>query len=124
MTTARSKTSRANRNRVALRPVVRHYVVTAYRWGMRDAHSYVVGCYDTKREANKAARLHLDYRGGQYGIEVIECNRKMNGENGENAGKQVGYVESPYHGMGNQKRPAMQPAKQGKWLEKLNVPNE
>jgi hypothetical protein len=91
------------------------FVVIAHRWGLRDAHSYCVGCYHTKREAMKAAKLHVEYRGGKYGCEVVICSGEMR-EGGENAGKQVGYVESPYYGMGGQNRPASHPADRRKVL--------
>lgn len=97
------------------------YVVTAYRWGMRDAHSYVVGCFDTLKDAKASAKLHIMWRGGKYSVEVIRCSGKMN-EGGENYKKQTFYLETPYFGMANQNRTACQPAKHGKlgeWAKKL-----
>ena len=95
------------------RPTGSAFVVIAHRWGLRDAHSYCVGCYSTKRDAIKAATLHVQYRGGKYGCEVIACRGAMD-EGGTNALKQVGYVESPYYGLGGQNRPACQPADKNK----------
>ena len=74
------------------------YVVTAYRWGQRNAHSYVVGAYATREEADKAAAEHADYRGGKYGCEVVAAFPWA--EDGpHDTAEQVHYVESPYHGM-------------------------
>jgi hypothetical protein len=89
------------------------FVVTAYRWGLRDAHSYVVGAYTTWQMAMSAANDHLGYRGGKYGIEVTECSGPP-GAGGENTKGQVAYIESPYFGMAGQNRPACQPADQDK----------
>lgn len=73
------------------------YVVTAYRWGQRNAHSYVVGAFPNLDDAKKCADAHVDYRGGKYGCEVALA-QEWN-ENADNAGIQVYYVESPYYGM-------------------------
>ena len=48
------------------------FVVTAYRWGDREAHSYVVGAYDNSDLAKEAADNECKYRGGKYECEVIE----------------------------------------------------
>lgn len=48
------------------------YTVTAYRWGDREKHSYIVGVYNQKDAALKAAEFEEDYRGGKYGCEVLE----------------------------------------------------
>lgn len=50
------------------------YTVTAYRWGDRNTHSYVVGVYSKKHSALKAAQVEKEYRGGKYECEVIEWN--------------------------------------------------
>lgn len=78
------------------------FVLTAYRWGLRDAHSYVVGAYPTRQLALSAAEQHLDYRGGKYGVEVVECGGDAD-EGGENGPRQVAYLESPYFGFGRTK---------------------
>ena len=46
------------------------YVVTAYRYGDRDKHSYVVGAYDNLVDANTQARREEMYRGGKYECEI------------------------------------------------------
>lgn len=74
------------------------YVVTAYRWGLRDCHAYVVGAKLTLVEATALADAHVEYRGGKYGCEVTEC--AMDGDIGDGGGnaKQVYYRECPYFG--------------------------
>jgi len=42
------------------------YVVTAYRWGDHEKHSYVVGAYDNPKDANTQAKTEESYRGGKY----------------------------------------------------------
>ncbi len=49
------------------------YIVTAYRWGNRKDHSYVVGAFDKKDAAKKCADSHRDYRGGKYSCDVDMC---------------------------------------------------
>ena len=49
------------------------YVVTMYRWGDRECHSYVLGVYSTKTKALKAGESEQEYRGGtKYYPEVLE----------------------------------------------------
>lgn len=49
------------------------YVVTMYRWGDRECHSYVLGVYTTKTKAEKAAMKEQEYRGGtKYYPECLE----------------------------------------------------
>jgi len=72
------------------------YVVTAYRWGQRNAHSYVVGAFPELQAAKDCADAYVDYRGGKYAAEVTEAGPWE--EHGEVA-KQVYYVESPYYGL-------------------------
>ncbi len=48
------------------------YVVSAYRFGNRNNHSYVLGVYKKKAQAIKRADAHNLYRGGKYVCEV-EC---------------------------------------------------
>lgn len=48
------------------------YSVTAYRWGDRERHSYVVGVYPKKHAAMTAAETEEVYRGGKYACEVLE----------------------------------------------------
>lgn len=48
------------------------YIVTAYRFGERELHSYVVGVYSTKTKALKYADIEEDFRVGKYSCEVLE----------------------------------------------------
>ena len=41
------------------------YVVTAYRFGDRESHSYVVGAFDNEEEALKQAKLEREWRDGE-----------------------------------------------------------
>ena len=50
----------------------RVYVVTMYRYGDREAHSYVLGVYSTKTIAETEAVREKDYCGGKYVPEIIE----------------------------------------------------
>jgi len=47
------------------------FVVTAYRWGDKENHSYVVGVFDDVNDANFAAEKERDHRGGKYECEVV-----------------------------------------------------
>lgn len=49
------------------------YIVTAYRWGDRDEHSYNVGVFNSKYKAMQAADNHCYYRGGKYACAVEKC---------------------------------------------------
>lgn len=59
------------------------YTVTAYRWGNRDKHSYIVGVYSSAYLAIKAATSEDDFRGGKYSCEVLEweINQDINSVN-------------------------------------------
>jgi len=49
------------------------YTITAYRWGDRESHSYVVGVTRKKHDALKAADVEEAHRGGRkYICEVLE----------------------------------------------------
>jgi len=48
------------------------YVVTMYRFGDRDKHSYVLGVWSDKAEADKHANAEVDYRGGKYKADVLK----------------------------------------------------
>ena len=74
------------------------YVVTAYRWGQRNAHSYVVGAYPTSDAAIAGAKAHVDYRGGKYGCEVVRCG-PWEDDHDDWSGQQIAYVECPYYGL-------------------------
>jgi 2-polyprenyl-3-methyl-5-hydroxy-6-metoxy-1,4-benzoquinol methylase len=59
------------------------YVVTAYRWGNRESHSYVVGAFDNEENAIKEAKLETEWRGGKYECEVrsMELNESLKYKN-------------------------------------------
>jgi hypothetical protein len=48
------------------------YVVTMYRRGDRNNHSYLLGVYSTKTKAEKNGERELAMRGGKYYPECIE----------------------------------------------------
>ncbi len=48
------------------------YTVRACRWGDRETHSYIVGVYDKKHAAQKAAEIEREWRGGKYECEILE----------------------------------------------------
>ena len=47
------------------------FIVTAYRWGNKECHSYVLGAFSTKEEAIRQAKIEEEWRGGKYDCEVI-----------------------------------------------------
>jgi hypothetical protein len=59
------------------------YVVTAYRFGDRELHSYVVGAFDTAEKAIKQAKIEREWRGGKYECEVrsMEVNDSLKYKN-------------------------------------------
>lgn len=74
------------------------YVVIAYRYGMRDNHSYLVTVSATPEEAIDAADKEVSWRGGKYGCEVRVCTLGVWHECGR-GGAQIYYAESPYEGV-------------------------
>ena len=48
------------------------YVVTMYRWGDREAHSYVLGVFGGKVRAFEEAWGAEECRGGKYEPEIVE----------------------------------------------------
>ena len=42
------------------------FVATMYRWGDPEAHSYVIGVFSSKLQADYAIKDEHDYRGGKY----------------------------------------------------------
>lgn len=48
------------------------WITTAYRWGDRSNHSYVVGVFTKKHKAIKEAEEEEEHRGGKYGCMVVE----------------------------------------------------
>lgn len=75
------------------------YAVVAHRWGLRDAHSYVVSVHVDVKDAMASADQCVEDRGGKYGCEVCDS-----------AGRQVYYINSPYFGCAGRFRAACDPA--------------
>ncbi len=48
------------------------YVITMYRWGNHEAHSYVLGVWSNIDTALLQGRIEESYRGGKYSPEVTE----------------------------------------------------
>ena len=48
------------------------YTVNARRFGSNEAHSYLIGVYPKKHQAQNAARVEEEWRGGKYECEIIE----------------------------------------------------
>ena len=48
------------------------FVVTAYRYGDKESHSYVLGVFEQRHLAIESAEQERDYRGGKYYCEVLE----------------------------------------------------
>ena len=46
------------------------YVITAYRWGDRENHSYLVAVSFDQTRAEEIAHDHCQYRGGKYACVV------------------------------------------------------
>lgn len=86
------------------------FVVTAYRWGLRDAHSYVVGAFPALSIAEGVAKKHLDDRCGKYGMEIVECVGVPDDDGGFNFPKQARYFECPFFGSAGRSWPACHPA--------------
>jgi len=49
------------------------YVVTMYRYGDHEKHSYVLGVYSTRENANHWGSMEENYRGGKYKYEIAAC---------------------------------------------------
>ena len=49
------------------------YIVTAYKGGNRNDHSYNLGVFKNKKTAIIIANNHCEYRGGKYACVVEEC---------------------------------------------------
>lgn len=47
------------------------YVVSMYRWGIRENHSYVLGVYTNINIAMEMCRKEESYRGGKYEGEIL-----------------------------------------------------
>ena len=48
------------------------YTIIAHRWGDNHNHSYLVGNYSTKEQANLVALAEKHWRAGKYECEVSE----------------------------------------------------
>lgn len=48
------------------------YVVTMYRWGERENHSYLLGVFNSKHRAKEIGAEHAEYRGNKYEPEIVE----------------------------------------------------
>lgn len=48
------------------------YVVTAYQFGNKDNHSYVVGVFDSFEKALISSEGEEEDRGGKYSCEILE----------------------------------------------------
>lgn len=48
------------------------YVVTMYRYGNHEAHSYVLGVWNSKKLAEKHGNLEMIWRGGKYKPDITE----------------------------------------------------
>lgn len=61
------------------------FIVTAYRWGNKECHSYVLGAFDNKETAIEQAIKEKEWRGGKYDCEVIcmELNESLQYKNYE-----------------------------------------
>lgn len=49
------------------------FIVTAYKWGDAEMHSYPIGVFDNLDLAIIESEAHADYRGGKYACVVDEC---------------------------------------------------
>ena len=67
------------------------YVITAYRWGLRNGHSYVVNATHKRFHALRIAINEYNERGGKYGIEVIQIKNKVQ--------TRIAWKESNYFGQ-------------------------
>jgi len=65
------------------------YVVTAYRWGDNENHSYTIGCFTEKKKAIDSAESHANFRGGKYQCEVDEYESNKYHDMLKNYGKSI-----------------------------------
>ena len=49
------------------------FVVTMYRYGNREKHSYVLGAFSNALLAEAHAQAEILWRGGKYKPEIIMC---------------------------------------------------
>lgn len=52
--------------------MVKLFVVTMYRWGNPEKHSYVLGVFSKKSQAIRAAGIEEHGRGGKYDAEITK----------------------------------------------------
>ena len=48
------------------------YVTTMYRWGDPEGHSYVLGVFSSKEDAELYGQMEYQYRGHKYEPVVLE----------------------------------------------------
>jgi hypothetical protein len=64
------------------------YVVTMYRWGDRERHSYVYGVFTKKNAAIEAGKIEQVYRGGnKYYPQVMEFTPNTTMDHAKEIGK-------------------------------------
>ena len=54
------------------------YIVTMYRWGSKEDHSYVLGCYSKKSKALLECENEEIHRNQKYSGEVVKA--RINGK--------------------------------------------
>lgn len=82
-----------------VQPACSAFVVVAYRYGLRDDHSYVVGVFNDLGLALQAADDHVGHRGGKYGCEVLDCDVRTKTDEWDELPPQIAFIESPYFGV-------------------------
>jgi hypothetical protein len=70
------------------------YIVTAYRWGNRENHSYNLGVFKQKNKAIEVANENTAYRGGKYACVVEECELNHFSTQDDEHTKDVYFTES------------------------------
>jgi hypothetical protein len=58
------------------------YVVTMYRWGNAENHSYVLGAYDSKEQALVESHQEEMNRGGKYEARIFSGPINVNSNSG------------------------------------------
>jgi hypothetical protein len=56
------------------------FVVTMYRHGSREKHSYVLGAWLSERRAKREAKKEQEVRANLYMPEILSVNPKFNGD--------------------------------------------
>lgn len=65
------------------------FVVTARRYGNREAHSYLVGVYKTKHAAQQARLSVIAARGGKYDCDIDKTDPKRKAGTGDSDIKSI-----------------------------------